>query len=140
MILYETLRLFSPANSVIRVALCDLKLGDLFVPRGMSVLIPIVAIHLDPELWGETVYDFNPARFSSGISKAAKHPMAFLPFAHGPRNCIGQAFALMEAKLVLATILLKFSFIPSPSYKHAPELMVTIRPKFGAPIIVKKLV
>ena len=139
MILYETLRLFAPANSIIRVALCDMRVGDLFVPKGMCFFIPITAIHLDPELWGEGVHEFNPQRFAHGMSKAATHPMAFLPFAHGPRNCIGQSFALMEAKIVLATLLPLFSFAPSPSYKHSPQLVITTRPKYGAPIIVKKL-
>ncbi|KAI5084612.1 hypothetical protein GOP47_0000781 [Adiantum capillus-veneris] len=139
MILFETLRLFTPANSIIRAALCDMKVGDLHVLKGMCFWIPIASIHLDPELWGDGVYDFNPERFAEGISKAAKHPMAFLPFAHGPRNCIGQGFALMEAKLVLATLLPRFSFAPSPSYRHCPQLMITTRPKYGAPIIVKKL-
>ncbi|MCO5583547.1 hypothetical protein L7F22_037458 [Adiantum nelumboides] len=138
MILFETLRLFTPANSIVRAALCDMKVGDLHVPKGMSFWIPIASIHLDPELWGEGVYDFNPDRFAEGISKAAKHPMAFLPFAHGPRNCIGQSFAIMEAKLVLATLLPRFSFIPSPSYRHSPQLMITTRPKYGAPIIIKR--
>lgn len=139
MILFETLRLFTPANSIIRAAQCDMKVGDLYVPKGMCFWIPIAAIHLDPELWGEGVYEFNPDRFAEGISKAAKHPMAFLPFAHGPRNCIGQSFALMEAKLVLATLLTRFSFTPSPSYRHSPQLMITTRPKYGAPIKVKRL-
>lgn len=139
MVLFESLRLFTPANSIVRAALHDMKVGDLQVAKGMCFWIPIAAIHLDPELWGEGVYDFNPGRFEEGISKAAKHPMAFLPFAHGPRNCIAQNFALMEAKLVLATLLPRFSFTPSPSYKHSPQLMITTRPKYGAPIIVTRL-
>ncbi|KAH7280642.1 hypothetical protein KP509_36G007200 [Ceratopteris richardii] len=139
MIIYETLRLFAPASSIVRSALCDMKIGDLYVKKGMCFWIPIAAIHLDPELWGGSVYEFNPGRFADGISKAAKHPMAFMPFAHGPRNCIGQNFALIEAKAVLAVLLTKFSFTPSPSYRHSPHLMITTRPKYGAPIIVKRV-
>lgn len=139
MILLETLRLYAPANSIVRAALCDMTVGDLFVAKGMCFWIPIAAIHLDPELWGETVFDFNPERFAEGIGKAAKHPFAFLPFAYGPRNCVGQNFAMMEAKVVLATILPKFRFTSSPNYRHSPHTMITVRPKHGAPVLVESL-
>ena len=124
MILYEALRLFPPGSSVFREALCDLKLGELFVAKGMTITIPIVAIHLDPQLWGDNVYEFDPGRFSKGIRKASKHPMAFLPFAHGPRNCLGQLFAMLEAKLVLGTLLSKFSFAPSPSLLYGLSMVL----------------
>ena len=73
MILYESLRLYPPANAIARIALQDMKVENLFVPKGMGFWILILSIHLDPELSGETVDEFNPDRLAEGISNVAKH-------------------------------------------------------------------
>nr|CAD1836115.1 unnamed protein product [Ananas comosus var. bracteatus] len=76
----------------------------------VSFILPIIAIHHDKDLWGENADVFDPSRFSEGVAKAAKHPMAFMPFTVGPRICIGMNFVLMEAKIILAMLLQKFRF------------------------------
>ncbi|KAK4848321.1 hypothetical protein QYF36_011670 [Acer negundo] len=58
------------------------------------------------------------ARFANGISQATKHPNALIAFGFGPRACIGQTFALLEAKMAIALILQRFSLSLSPEYKH----------------------
>lgn len=105
MILNETLRLYPPAVAVLRQAVKPVKLGRLSVPARTQLMLPILGTHNDPALWGNDANEFNPGRFSEGIAKAAKHPFAFLPFGSGPRTCVGQNFALMEAKVVLAMVL-----------------------------------
>lgn len=100
-------------------------------------MIPILGTHDDPALWGNDANEFNPGRFSEGIAKAAKHPFAFLPFGSGPRTCVGQNFALMEAKVVLAMVLQRFSFVTSPSYAHAPALIFAVQPQHGAQVILE---
>ncbi|XP_057870163.2 cytochrome P450 734A1 [Cryptomeria japonica] len=137
MILYEALRLYPPGALLLRQACEAMKLGRLSIPAGTELFIPILAIHHDPALWGNDVNDFNPGRFSEGIAKAAKHPMAFMPFGIGPTTCLGQNFALLEAKLVLTMILQKFSFVTSPSYTHAPVYSITLRPQYGAQVIFR---
>ncbi|GLJ13568.1 hypothetical protein SUGI_0215470 [Cryptomeria japonica] len=136
MIFNESLRLYPPIVALNRQPLKPMKLGKVSIPAGTQLQIPILAMHHDPLLWGNDVHEFNPERFSQGISKAAKHPMAFMPFSLGPRICIGQNFALLEAKVVLAMILQRFSFVISPHYIHAPVHSFSLKPKYGAQVIL----
>ncbi|XP_010061877.2 cytokinin hydroxylase-like isoform X1 [Eucalyptus grandis] len=135
MVINESLRLYPPASVLPRMAFEDIKLGDLHIPKGLSIWIPVLAIHHSEELWGKDANEFNPERFAS----KAFTPGRFVPFAMGPRNCIGQSFALMEAKIILAMLISRFSFTISESYRHAPVIVLTIKPKYGVQIILKPL-
>ena len=106
-------------------AVKPMKLGKLSIPGGTKLFISILGMHHDPN-------EFNPGRFSEGIANAAKHPFAFLAFGTSPRICVGQNFAVMEAKVVLAMVLQRFSFVTSPSYAHAPTFVITMQPQQGA--------
>ncbi|XAR56401.1 Secologanin synthase [Bertholletia excelsa] len=139
MILYEVLRLYLPASLILRRVAKVTKLREFVLPAGVIVFVPITALHYDPEIWGKDALEFNPATFAEGISKAARVEGAFLPFGGGPRICIRQNFALMEAKIAMAVILPRFSFQLSPSYLHCPALGLTMQPKHGAALILQKL-
>ncbi|CAL4975181.1 unnamed protein product [Urochloa decumbens] len=139
MILYEVLRLYPPIVFLSRGTYKEVELCGIKYPAGLSLVLPIIYIHHDPNIWGEDSGKFNPERFADGVSNATKHQAAFFPFGGGPRICIGQNFALLEAKMALCTILQRFSFELSPSYTHAPYTVVTLRPQHGAPIRLKKL-
>ncbi|KAF0920283.1 hypothetical protein E2562_034131 [Oryza meyeriana var. granulata] len=140
MILNETLRLYPPAVATVRRAKADVELGGyLKIPRDTELLIPIMAVHHDARLWGPDAARFNPARFAGGVAGAARHPAAFIPFGLGARMCIGQNLAILEAKLTVAVILQRFDFRLSPSYVHAPTVLMLLHPQYGAPIVFRPL-
>ncbi|KAL2929453.1 hypothetical protein RDABS01_034864 [Bienertia sinuspersici] len=139
MILNESLRLYPPAIATIRRAKYDVELGGCSVPRGTELLVPILAVHHDLAIWGNDANEFNPVRFADGVSRAAKHPVAFIPFGLGTRTCIGQNLAILQAKLVLTILLQRFSFTLAPSYQHAPTVLMLLYPQHGAPIIFRQL-
>ncbi|KAI6678701.1 hypothetical protein NL676_039497 [Syzygium grande] len=64
-------------------------------------------------------------------TKATLNKLCFLPFQLGPRTCIGQNFAFLEAKVALSLISQKFRVQPSPSYKHGPVLAIALHPQYA---------
>ncbi|CAL5053598.1 unnamed protein product [Urochloa decumbens] len=145
MILNETLRLYPPAVATIRRAKRDVVLGAsvgaaaVSVPRDTELLIPIMAMHHDATLWGDDATEFNPGRFAGGAARAAAHPLAFIPFGLGPRMCIGQNLAILEAKITLAILLQRFELKRSPNYVHAPTVLMLLYPQYGAPVIFRPI-
>jgi PHYB activation tagged suppressor 1 len=142
MVVNETLRLYPPAVAAIRQAKRDVQLGGCVVPCGTEVLIPIMAVDHDRDVWGDDATEFNPARFAEaedGGGNSRRHHMAFMPFGGGARLCMGQNLALTEAKVALAVVLQRCKFRLSPAYQHAPQVLMILSPQHGAQVIFQPL-
>jgi cytochrome P450 len=123
----EALRLYPPAVLIDRQTLSDVELGGYLLPRGTIVFLSPFAIHRDPELWPDPE-TFDPERFTPE-AEAARPRVAYLPFGAGPRVCIGNHFALMEAQLVLARITQRFTLSALEDEPNPPVPMGTLRPR-----------
>lgn len=139
MILWESLRLFPPQSIIGRFCVRENTVQNILIPEKMEVIVPVSALHRDKEVWGEDSDEFRPARFANGIKQACKNPLSFLPFGVGPRTCIGQSLAFLEARIILSFMIQKYSWELSPSYQHCPDVTLTLQPRFGMPIILVRL-
>nr|XP_019592399.1 PREDICTED: phylloquinone omega-hydroxylase CYP4F2 isoform X1 [Rhinolophus sinicus]XP_019592400.1 PREDICTED: phylloquinone omega-hydroxylase CYP4F2 isoform X1 [Rhinolophus sinicus] len=124
MCIKESLRLHPPVTVISRCCTEDIKLPDgRVIPKGVICLISIFGTHHNPLVWPDPeVYD--PFRFEPENVKK-RSPLAFIPFSAGPRNCIGQTFAMTEMKVVLALTLLRFRVLPDEAEpRRKPELIL----------------
>ncbi|SDI96435.1 cytochrome P450 [Alloyangia pacifica] len=121
----ETLRLYPPAGIVSRTAQRADELCGREIKPGDTVMIPIYALHRSHRLW-DAPDAFRPDRFEEKPQR-----YAYLPFGDGPRICIGAAFAVQEALIVLATLLKRFRFTPVAGRDPEPVMILTLRPEGG---------
>jgi cytochrome P450 len=135
MVIKESMRLYPPAGGVPRMALTDVPLGDYIIPKGSNVFISTYAMHRDPHYFPEPER-FLPERFSPE-REAAIPRYAYLPFGGGPRICIGNSFAMLEARLLLATIAQRFKLALVRDHPIVPEQLFTIRPKYGVKVVAR---
>jgi cytochrome P450 len=125
----EALRLYPPAPGVSREPVQDVKVGDYIIPKGALILLSMYAMHHDPDLFPEPEV-FRPERFAPE-NEAHLVRYSYQPFGGGPRICIGNTFALMEARLILATMIQQVDLALLPDQQIIPQQMVTVRPKHG---------
>ena len=136
MVIEESMRLYPPAWALGRHALQDDEIGGYTIPRGAYVLVFQYETHRHPAFW-EQPDVFDPERFSAERA-VGRHRFAYFPFGGGPRLCIGNQFALMEAQLILSAVLSRYDLHLAPGTQVIPEPLVTLRPRGGLPMIVRR--
>jgi cytochrome P450 len=134
-VIQEAMRLYPPAPLIVREARQDVGLGQEHIRAGTTIYIPVYALHRNEKLWHEPDR-FDPARFEPEAVKARER-FAYLPFGAGPRICIGQSFAQMEATVVLASLLSSFRLRLQAGHRPEPRLRVTLRPAGDMPMILQ---
>ena len=102
----EAMRLYPPVTPFHRQCSEDIELDGHMLPKGTPIMISLLFLHRHPDIW-ENPNEFDPLRFHPSNAEG-RDPYAYMPFSAGPRNCIGQNFALNEEKVVVATILSHF--------------------------------
>ncbi|CAN6842691.1 unnamed protein product [Brassica oleracea] len=138
-VMNEVLRLYPPAPNAQRQARKNIEVNGRLIPNGTNIWIDVVAMHHDPKLWGDDVNEFKPERFDGDLHGGCKNKMGFMPFGFGGRMCIGRNLTTMEYKIVLSLVLSRFEISVSPGYHHSPKYMLSLRPGYGLPLIVRPL-
>jgi cytochrome P450 len=131
----EAMRLYPPVPNVGREALEDCEIGGYHVPKGAQIAVVQWMTHRDKRWYGDDVLEFRPERWDNDFAKKLPR-CAYYPFVDGPRVCIGNHFAMMEAVLILAAVASRFrlELAPGQTLKILPS--VTLRPKGGVHMIV----
>jgi cytochrome P450 len=118
----ESLRLYPPIQMIGRQTIKEFTVNNkYFIPSNSTVYVPLLCVHRDPQTFSNPEV-FDPSRFSPEMCKN-RNPYSFIPFSAGPRNCIGQKFALLEEKTFLATIFRKYKI---QSFVHRNEIKIDI--------------
>lgn len=111
--------------------------GGYLLPAGCIITLLPFAMHRNPRLFHDPLV-FNPDRFTAEQS-VGRHPYAYIPFSAGPRNCIGQRFAMMEEKTVLSLLLRKFRFSVAPLKESTKQKQSLAAPIPSNQVILKAL-
>jgi cytochrome P450 len=135
-VIKESMRLYPPAWTIGREALEDCEIGGCKVGKGSQVLMAQWIVQRDPRFWPEPER-FNPSRWGEASTKNTPR-CAYFPFGDGPRICIGNTFAMMEAVLLLATIAQRWRLELPPEYTLQLVPTVTLRPRDGIPMVVQR--
>ncbi|XP_076416761.1 cytochrome P450 3A13-like isoform X5 [Peromyscus maniculatus bairdii] len=135
MVVNESMRLYPVATRVNRLSKKDVEINGVLIPKGTVVVIPIFVLHRDPKYWPDPE-EFHPERFSKE-NKDRINPYTYLPFGHGPRNCIGMRFAFINMKLAIVKILQNFFLSPCEETEvplklgkkmtHTPEKPIVLK-------------
>ncbi|HEU4951748.1 MAG TPA: cytochrome P450 [Holophagaceae bacterium] len=136
MVFAESMRLRPPVWAFGRQAMEDFELGGYRIRAGSLLLTSPWVIHHDPRWWPDPER-FDPLRHTPE-AKAARPKFAYLPFSHGPRNCIGEPFAWMEGVLLLATLAQKWKLRQKEGHPVVLDPLFTLRPKFGLRMVVER--
>lgn len=129
MVFQEAMRLYPPAWAISRAAIKPDEIGGYRIPANSEILLLPYITQRHPKYW-EKPEEFFPEHFSPEKVAARPH-FAYFPFGGGPRQCIGNNFALMEAQLIIAMVVQKYRLQLADEREIEPETSVTLRPRGG---------
>jgi len=136
MVIEEAMRLWPPAYVLGRTATRDIEIGGYHFPAGAALFVNTWGMHRRADVYPDP-HAFRPQRFAAEVKKARPRG-AYLPFGAGPRICIGNHFALMEAQLSLAVIVAAARLEPAAATAVEPEPLMTLRPRGGLKMRVER--
>jgi len=134
LVIKEVLRLYPPASIIARNIDEDLNYKGNIIPKDTIVTLLIYGINRDPDYYKDPEA-FKPERF---LDTGGKNPFSYIPFSAGPRNCIGQKYAILELKSVISKLLMHFEVLPAdPPHKLLLCNEVVLKSKNGVHIQLK---
>ncbi|HEX5790036.1 MAG TPA: cytochrome P450 [Luteolibacter sp.] len=131
-VLRESMRLYPPIWAMERRAIAADEIGGYRIPAGASIIVSPYVMHRDARYWDEPER-FRPERFAGN----GQHE-AYLPFGAGPRYCIGNEFAMLEARLILVMILQRFRLERVAKHRIEPHPCITLRLRHGLPMVPRQ--
>ncbi|MBA2619568.1 MAG: cytochrome P450, partial [Acidobacteria bacterium] len=136
-VLAESMRLFPPAWAIGRLSIEAHEVGGFEIPKNSLVLVSPFVMHRDARFWNNAE-KFQPERWGTLSVKEAGQMFVYFPFSKGVRSCIGEQFAWTEGVLLLAALSRKWKLSLMPEQKIGLQAMITLRPKFGMKMRIKK--
>jgi cytochrome P450 len=134
-IITESMRLYPPAWGTARTAIEEHEIAGYAVPKGSGVSFAQWTVHRDAR-WYDAPEEFRPERWEGDLLKRIPR-FAYFPFGGGPRQCIGNTFALMETALTLATIAQQYRFRLVEGHPVVPLASITLRPRHGIRVVME---
>ena len=135
-IVTEAMRLYPPIWTTGRMAFQPFELAGYHIPAGAVLAAPQLVIQRDAR-WFEAPLEFRPDRWTPEFRESLPR-FAYFPFGGGPRVCIGEGFAGMETRLLLATIGQRWRMYPDRRHKIRLQPLVSLRPKGGLPVYLER--
>ena len=137
MVLEETMRLYPPAMSITRTSTEEDQIDGFTIPKGSSLAVFIYGLHHDPEYWPNPER-FDPERFAPSAVQT-RDRFTYIPFSAGPRQCIGNTFALLEMQVILTCVLQRFHLRVASAQSIDPVVRMALRPKQNISVILEPI-
>ncbi len=131
-VVQESMRLYPPVWGIARRCTEETEFGGYRIPRDAYIAITLYALHRHRDYWPDPER-FDPDRFDANRTES-RHSYSYLPFAAGPRACIGAGMAMLEVQLVLAQLLQRFRARPLAGHPIIPQAVVTLKTRYGMPV------
>lgn len=134
----EILRIHPPVVLTVREAARDTTIQGTLIRKGTRIILSPYAVNMSTSLWGPDPQAFDPERWLGNNNGGAESNYSFLTFLHGPRSCIGQAFAKAEFACLLAAVVGRFEFVPeNPDAEIKIRGGITSKPRDGVPVKIR---